>query len=60
MKEKHQGSMAFEKDKFLRYVEDVKHMKTYCGAECRNEARLFSMIDCVWVKTARPTGDIAA
>ena len=31
MKEKHQGSMAFEKDKFLRYVEEVKHMKTYCG-----------------------------
>ena len=23
--------MAFEKDKFLRYVEEVKHMKTYCG-----------------------------
>ena len=31
MKEKHQGSMAFEKDKFLRYVEEIKHMKTYCG-----------------------------
>ena len=27
MKEKHQGSMAFEKDKFLRYVEEVKHMR---------------------------------
>ena len=52
--------MAFEKDKFLRYVEEVKHTKTHCGAECRNEARLFSMIVCVRVKTARSTGDIAA
>ena len=29
--------MAFEKDKYLRYVEEVKHMKTYCGVDCCKE-----------------------
>lgn len=34
--------------------------RTRCGAERRNEARLFSMTACVRVRTARSTGDIAA
>ena len=34
--------------------------RTRCGAECRNEERLYSMIACVQAKTVRSTGDIAA
>ena len=35
-------------------------IRTRCGAECRNEARLFSITACVRAKTARSTGDTAA
>ena len=44
-------------ENMIRWAESCT--RTRCGAECRNEARLFSITAYVRAKTARSTGDIA-